>query len=363
MSDDNYISKDFFGNTFLVYDETISGGGVSTEFKDSPIHGKSNDFNFWYHLIEDSKNNNPRKGVLLLGFPKEIISPLRKIYGKDELIYMITHKAKTLYLLINGSNCPQFCDSTVLAAGMTVIIKFKNKLFGILIKDRTKPISTVPGGIATAKEHVVDPNLLITVAKRETYEETKGNVFTAIEKFLKETAGFIELYGDKVYCPGLEIDPSQEIMEIASIFMMSTYYKIEVPDRYKCFGYFIDADQISNIFLRLLFDPIHELSNGNYQMNYVDNDEIDFVYAIQLQNDIVPERENFGEVIEKIITQIDSTKMDSGTISKLHMFFHYLHLKRIQHIGGVLVPIELWNRNDFVKYKLPPSLREIKFHC
>lgn len=346
MCDDKTpITFDRFNNAYIDY-----------------IDGKK--FDYYYPLIETTKNTNHGKGVLLRGFPKEIIAPLRKIYGKSELIYMITKKAKTLYLLVNGSNCPQFCNSSILAAGMTVIIYYQGFWYGLLVYDPTKPVLTVPGGVATASEHVLDPNLFFTVAKRETYEETRGNVKTAQEKTLKETVGTVSMNGTLVFCPGIIINNTSDVIKIAKISMKSTYYGYKVPDTYKCFGYKIviesDLSSVNDKFLRMMFDPTHQLPNGNYQMNFIDNKEINFVYAVKLNIDNETTSNNFTDTMEKIITHTTSTKLESGRISNLHMLLHHVHLSLIKNSEKKTTSFEHYNREEFMKFKLPPSLREMK---
>ncbi|AKI79837.1 hypothetical protein QJ850_gp862 [Acanthamoeba polyphaga mimivirus] len=340
-------STDSFGNTFLKC--------LNNTF----------DIDSLYKQIETIKK--PNKGIVFVGFSNTIISQLNCIHYNGDIIYLSTNNGENYHLMINNSSCPQFCDNTIRASGVSVVLKHESSYFSLLMKDRTKKILSCIGGVCTQSEYKSNPNYSLRVAKRELKEETQGIVEVINRKLQGETQGFVEIGTDKIYCSGIVLTESEQLDIISQVEFLSTYYGLKVPDFYTCYKHTINTPDLYDrfrVFVSLMFDERNRLPNGDYQLNYLDNSETEYIYAIKLSDNIIDtETHNFQTIMDNISSQTSKIDLNGSRISNLHMFFNYVHLKTITE-NSKSDSTDKYEFNDlemFSKLKLHPSLRKLSY--
>ncbi|AEQ60281.1 hypothetical protein [Acanthamoeba polyphaga mimivirus] len=337
-------STDSFGNTFLKC--------ISCTF----------DIDSLYNQIETVKKQN--KGIIFVGFDDTIITQLNSVYYNSDIIYLTTNNGENYHLMINNSSCPQFCDKTIRASGVSVVLKQDESYYSLLMKDRTKKILTCIGGVCTQSEYKSNPDYSLMVVKRELKEETQGIVEVVSRKLQGETQGFVEIGTDKIYCSGIVLSNSDQLDIIAQAEFLSVYYGLKVPDFYTCYKHTINTPDLYDkfrVFVGLMFDDRNRLPNGDYQLNYLDNSETEYIYAIKLSDNIITtETHNFQTVMNNISDQTSKIDLNGSRISNLHMFFNYLHLKSITENSESLSH-EFSDPEMFSKLKLHPSLKKLSY--
>ncbi|AZL89656.1 hypothetical protein QKC54_gp0993 [Megavirus baoshan] len=317
-------NNDSFGNTFLKYNDSV-------------INNVDNIF------AEIEKLKNPNKGIIFLNFPDKIIVELNNKFYNNDIIYLINQNETNYHLLINNSSCPQFCDSIVRASGISIIVNHKGHNYALLMKDKTKKILTCIGGICTQFEYRSNSNYSINNAKRELMEETQGY-------FYKDN--------EKVYYNGLIINDDQ-LIHLAKVEFESTYYNLKVQDFYHSYGLYIGTNESDNTFFQALFSPQNELENGDYKLDYYENLETEYIYAIKLLDKVILQKDDFETTMNYIVDQTSNINLTDSKISNLHMFFNYLHLQRLNAISNMNHCIS--EREIFAKLKMHPSIRKIIF--
>lgn len=335
---------DSFGNTFLKC--------ISHTF----------DIDSLYNQIETIKK--PNKGIIFVGFSDTIISQLNSNYYNSDIIYLTTNNGENYHLMINNSSCPQFCDQTIRASGVSIILEHESSYYSLLMKDRTKKILSCIGGVCTQSEYKSNPDYSLMVAKRELKEETQGIVEVVNRKLQGETQGFVEIGSDKIYCSGIVLSDSDQLDIIAQVEFLSVYYGLKVPDFYTCYKHTVNTPALYDkfrVFASLMFDDRNRLPNGDYQLNYLDNSETEYIYAIKLSDNIIGTgTHNFQTIMNNISDQTSKIDLNGSRISNLHMFFNYLHLKSIIENSESL-DYEFNDLEMFSKLKLHPSLRNLSY--
>ncbi|BCS83693.1 hypothetical protein QLL95_gp0430 [Cotonvirus japonicus] len=318
-------TNDAFGNTFLRI--------VST----------TTDTNLLYEEIENIKN--PNKGLIFVGFPLDIISELNQKYYNNDIIYLTNKNDETYHLMINNSNCPQFCDETIKASGVSIVVYHENSYYAIIVKDKTKRILTCIGGCCSQLDYKSKPNYSVRTAIKELREETQGR---------------ISINNINTHCDGLSLSDSDKLDLLAEMELESIYYGLKVLDTYSCYGLYVDINESDNIFFKFLFDPQNQTIEGNFKMNYSDNTETEYIYAIKLSDDTIFEMDDFKNIMNKISDQISKINLNNARISGLHMFFNYIHLKKLTSKTHNEKYVQD-KRELFTELKMLPSLRKLVY--
>lgn len=282
------ISYDTFGNTFIKFSE-------STE-----------NIQKLHNIIEEVKH--PNKGIILINIDAKIIEQLNKKYYNNDIIFLAEQDNIAYNLLVNKSNCPQFCDSKIYASGVSFIIKYENSFYALLVKDKTKKILTCIGGTCLQSDYKTNKFYSVDTALRELNEETFG---------------IININSKSINYNGLIPPNRDQLKPFCEIEFGSTYYGLKIQDFYKCYGFFENINSSKELFWKLLFDSSNKLPNGDFKMNYLDQNETEYIYAIKF-------RENINSV-EKIRKQIKEINLENCRISTLHMFLNYFHFNKLQN--------------------------------
>jgi hypothetical protein len=238
--------------------------------------------------------------------------------------------------MVNGSNCPQFCDGEIRAFGVSIIIKKDDKYYALLMKDKSKKILTCVGGTCNQKDFKNDKNFGISTALREVFEETGGNVEVSSDTI--------------IHYDGLKLSKN-DIQLISETKLESVYYGLKVDDFYTCYGVCVNVE--SDVFFKnLLFHPNHQQVDGNYKLNYVNHNETEYIYAVQLQEVKTFNLENTMNLVHQ---NISTCKIDCR-ISSLNMLFNYAIL------CSPFQDIEVEDEELFKKVKLPPMVKRLKLY-
>lgn len=291
------ISNDSFGNTFIKFDEP----NLNVE----KVHD----------LIQEVKNKN--KAVILVNIEEKIIDELNLNYYKNDIIFLAKNDNIPYYLFVNNSNCPQFCDSKIFASGVSIILKYDNNFYALLVKDKTKKILTCIGGTCQRSDYLTNKSYAINTAVRELNEETIGS---------------IKISDEIIKTNGLILTSFEYLKPFCEIEFESKYYGLKIPDFYKCYCCFADINFSDDTYWKLLFDPRNKLPNNDYKMNYLDNDETEYIYAIKIKDDV--------KNIENIKEQISGINLENSRISTLNMFLNYVHFDKLQNEKTLKFTIE-----------------------
>lgn len=176
------------------------------------------------------------------------------------------HMRDGVWLIRNGSNCPDLHGGEIHASGVIILVKYNDTTYFIGVKDRTKGVISAPGGGADECE-VGNP---AATAIREVREETED--------------------------PGC-VDPlplsttTSELRKICTIKMKSAYFGIpDIPDTYTVF---LDIHNYENHaaagsppgtgFFPNLFAGSPDES-GIYSLELKNNKEIEFVHAFPIED-------------------------------------------------------------------------------
>lgn len=287
--------------------------------------------------LEIEKHKKPNKGIILIGFLDEIINGLKSVY---EIIYLTIKDNQSYYLLTNNSNCPHFCDGKIYASGLSIIIKYQDEYFAILMKDKTKKILTCIGGTCTQEDYTHDKTLM-TTAMRELMEETSG--YTKITPNAR-----IIRFCNKTY----------PLKYLLTANFESSYYGLKVDDTYICYGLYIDADKFPDEFTESLFNPKNEDKNSNYRMKYIDHEETEYIYATRINFKKYNECSDFRTIVQQIYHDLSQIKLsDDAKISLLHMFFNFINFENITQKPKMCIDIS--DKILFSEIKLHPSLKRI----
>lgn len=313
------ISFDRFDNLVLTNEKTIN----SQELKD---------------LIENNKKND--KGIILKNFETNVIDDLKEEY---EILHMITRDHQNVYLIKNNSNCPELYNGTMSAAGVSVLIKYQDNYYGILMKDKTKSILTCPGGTCEQKA------LLIKDGLKET----------AVRELREETEGVVTISGSEYHTKGMLLNKDQ-VTTLAEYKMMSSYYGFDdIPDTYTCYQYMIeyDKDNQNKEFFDYLFHESNKDKNGNYTLKYVSHNETQYVHASIVKN--ININNDFEQVINDIRKELpvfDCYSSNHPRVSIIHILSHYANMNKINNT------FVLENKSELKKLGFPPYVSKVTLH-
>lgn len=176
------------------------------------------------------------------------------------------HMRDGVWLIRNGSNCPDLHDGKVYAAGTIVLVKYNGQTYYIGVKDKSKGVIAAPGGCADENE--VDDHKATAI--RETREETKG-------------------MHDGKPVTGLEVPP-QLASRFFSVDIFSSYFGIlNIPDMYTTYVTVCGYDDSGSLGESHLFTHLFGVDpdeSGIYSLALEDNDEIEYVHAFPIDTSI-----------------------------------------------------------------------------
>ena len=238
--------------------------------------------NLFYTLTEEptlefleSLKHDKGKGILLKTTNSLNLDDIVGEYNKlhlDDSQKKIKHLRDGVYLMRNGSNCPDMFDGKIYAGGASIVVKYNGQNYCILVKDKTKRVVTNLGGIVDEKEYNAfcqDVHMLCKVAGiREVKEETEGTIM------YKE---------QQIQVKGLYVPPVTS--EVVVNKFNSCYFGIQdIDDTYIAHQYYYDIDAYPELidipFFGYLFDISSSDQYGNYTLEYVNHDETEYVHAV-----------------------------------------------------------------------------------
>lgn len=284
------IERDRFGNTFYTF---------TTQPELVTLH----------YLIAKAA---PKSALIFRGLNETTVTAYnREAKLENQMKYQgIYNKNDLQYFIRNGSNGPEIKNNKTWAAGMSIVVKYQNSYYYLLVKDKTKNILTNIGGFCNEQEFYTTHQFLTAI--REVNEETT------------------DYNNDKqqLLIPGLVIDPDN-IKLFSVINFKSAYFGLtNMTDTYYNYRIYIDLDKTSQTtaFFHRLFDVSNKDTNNNYVLSYQCNDETQYICAIKM---FIMQCYTSDELM-KIATG-DKNKLTTP-ISSLHAFLNYLHLNNILNV-------------------------------
>lgn len=161
-----------------------------------------------------------------------------------------------VYLIRNWSKCPELCDGEFVAGGVNILIEHNGYHYSLLMKDKTKKYLTCPGGTAT----ISDIRDNVNIGVRELLEET-----TSVNNF------------DGIDLSHLKLD------KLCKFYFRSRFFDIDnIPDIYTMNTFYISTNNTISTYLSLLFDDRNLCDEHCYKLQYLDHDETEFTYALNL---------------------------------------------------------------------------------
>jgi len=295
-----------------------------------------------FKKIESIKKE--KKGVVIVGFDQKIIDDLNSKYYNNDIVFLNNNNDESYNLLVNGSNCPHFCDGQVFAAGMCIVVYFDGSYYGIFTKDLTKTILMPISDICTEKEYNTHGTDLMFIAMKKAFDETDGSVV---------------MNDQIVQIDGLKLSDHRYPLISTEIFS-STYYEIKVRDHYYCYGCSINYNQTKSKFLKAVFDRSNQLPNGDFKLMYKDHAETEYIYAIKMI-DLPP---FIPDNLDHNMTQIKAMtpKLDFRCgISRVGMLNTYLLLGKIRGIPSMCLEHTIDDPIKMAEYGLPRHLLSLQF--
>ncbi len=244
----------------------------------------------------------------------------------DDAQKRIKHLRGNVYLMRNGSNCPDMFDGKIYAGGASIVVKYNGKNYCILVKDKTKGVVTNLGGIVDEVEYLAYCQNVHTLCKvagiREVREETEGTIVHNEEQ---------------VQIAGLHVFPVTS--EVMLNKFNSCYFGIKnIDDTYFAYKYYYDIDEAPELMglplLKYLFHESHCDQYGNYTLEYVGHNETEYVHALLMGCVDVT---NVQDDLPNIINSIKQSMPKIGVypekahprISSLSMLGNYINVATV----------------------------------
>lgn len=298
------------------------------------------------NCLESLVKNTPIGKAVLLTGSKLDVSTMTKIKAK---LQYINNDSET-WLVKNGSVCPELFNGQYYAAGINIIIRWDGDFWTVMVKDKTKPYITCPGGTASSIDFTNLPTideLHRNIATRELTEETNN------------------LYND---LPGLDIQKLKiepYFMKVCKFNFRSKFFNLDnIVDNYQMYGIYIDMDANTKLLEKIspklltrdtidFLAYINRLCRGkivdsDYKINSSKNNEIEYVYLQKLTD--------ASSITDDLVIGASTYKLNKHPVSALHLFAAYHNLYRHTNIKYTK-PID-WTSSEL----LPSNLTSVKLY-
>lgn len=265
----------------------------------------------------------------------------------------VDKNGKNVYLVRNGSNCPELYDGKYYAGGVNIIVRKGGCYYTIFTKDKSRKYITCPGGTANEKDFFNANNF------DDQLEITGKNI--GIRELKEETTG-VTKYGKM--CAGLDLN-KYVLSNVCQFEFKSKFFDIDdIQDIYTMNSYYFDLDSKRPTinrkmldFFRLLFDKSNTIGY-NYQLKFISHSEIDYVYAHKLV---------LTEILIDKTRPVDLMYHDNvdHPVTNLHLAASYHHLHNIFKANFVFTHHRLFThirKDNFFFDGFPKNLVDIKFY-
>jgi len=228
-----------------------------------------------------ANSHNPDSAIVIVGLDRSLAKRYNEsVPESSRMVYQTVADGLTRHVIFNGSSCPKLHDVDGTGVGRlyssnTVLhIDFGLTTYVLFVKDRTKPVATLPGG--TADFHEVTRN-----ATAGTY--SVDHVGIAMRELREETTGTVMMDGREVWIEGLDLDETFYGPPILRTKFASTLYGVRDIDATNLiFHVRIGHSSIVKDLCRHLFRWENLGTDGIYRLELGNNPEITQLIAIPL---------------------------------------------------------------------------------
>jgi hypothetical protein len=286
----------------------------------------------------------PGKAVVLHNVKNNFIKEYNNLQNNNKQMIaksQLNSPTSNTFLIRNGSNCPELHNGMYYAGGVSIIVKYLNKYYALLAKDKTKNYLTVPGGSANDSDLVYD--------KQGHIDLNKTGYNIGIRELCEETTGTNK---EGITLKGIDLSESAGIVRASRFQFKSKFFDVsDINDIYTMSTYYFDLDILNHYskityYLHKLFSEqnkiIGKTAAGNtyitYKMEYIDHSETEYIYATQL----LPAFMLTGSLIYEEHKEWDIAYQENEhPVTNLHLSRCYLNLAKILQKEGIKLLIQI----------------------